>query len=314
MAGISFTPAQKQAVEALGGNLLVSAAAGSGKTAVLTERVIGLLTGENPVSADRLIVVTFTVAAAEEMRRRIGTRLDELSDVDPQNEWLLSQKLLLPRAKICTIHSLCSGIIRDNFQKLGFSGDLKIAEEADLAVMKQQSCDEIFEEYYEAQNPEFLELVEFTCVKNDRPLVQTVLSVYDFIRSFSFPLDFLEHSLSMYEDALSLDDNVWASLVCEHAASAIHYCEDIIGDAIREMRKDETVAEKYEQAFREDLIQFSGLRELLDERQLAKASAFACAMSKTSLKPVRGYDNPEFLEHLKGRRKKAYDVFESLFI
>ena len=86
MAEIRFTTHQREAVEAVGGSLLVSAAAGSGKTAVLTERVIRMLTGKDAISADRLIVVTFTVAAADEMRRRIGARLTELLEADPENE------------------------------------------------------------------------------------------------------------------------------------------------------------------------------------------------------------------------------------
>lgn len=102
MAEVQFTENQCAAIDAQGGAVLVSAAAGSGKTAVLSERAVRLLTGDDPVSADRLIIVTFTTAAAEEMRRRIAQKLAERIAENPQDEWLRTQQLLLPRARIST--------------------------------------------------------------------------------------------------------------------------------------------------------------------------------------------------------------------
>ena len=150
MGEMRFTQHQQEAVEVLGGNLLVSAAAGSGKTAVLTERVIRLLTGEQPVSADRIIVVTFTVAAADEMRRRISGRLAELMEEKPGDSHLQSQLMLLPKARISTIHKLCNELIKENQQALGLSGDQRIAEEAELSVLKQEVLGETLEAAYAA--------------------------------------------------------------------------------------------------------------------------------------------------------------------
>ena len=113
MSEMKFTLSQQDAIDARGGSIIVSAAAGSGKTRVLVERVIRLLTDKNnPIDADRLLIVTFTKAAAEEMRGRISSAIDELLINEPDNTALRRQQLLLMNADICTIHSFCSRIIR----------------------------------------------------------------------------------------------------------------------------------------------------------------------------------------------------------
>jgi len=312
MAKLSFTPHQQEAAEVLGGNLLVSAAAGSGKTAVLTERVIRLLAGDDPVSADRIIVVTFTVAAADEMRRRIGGRLSELLAGDPENDWLQSQALLLPKAKICTIHSLCSSLIRENMQTLGLSGELRIIDETELAVYKKSAAEEVFESFYARREPDFLRLLEFTCVRGDKQLFELALSVYDFIRSFSYPLDFLEKSLGMYQASESLDQSPWAKGVREHVTDALDYCLFLLRGCLADMEGEKTVLEKYGDAFRSDLAQVSGLRDLLKKGRLSQASVQAGGLIKQSLRPVRKYEDPDFLEALKGRRARVWDILDEV--
>ncbi len=305
---IQFTPHQQEAVNVVGGNILVSAAAGSGKTAVLTERVVKLLTGENPISADRIIVVTFTVAAADEMRRRISGRLTELMEENPSDEWLQSQYLLLPRAKISTIHSLCSALIKENLQKLGLSGDLRIAEESELAVLKQDAVNEIMEKFYQEKNPRFLELVEFTCTRNDRPLSELILSVYDFIRSFAFPLDFLDQTQQMYDHALGLDDNPWVDEVSRHVRTGLSQCLSILKGCIGEIEQDEQVAEKYLESFLSDYNQILSVLRLVESGKFSEACEKSRQLERLPLKGVRKYGAPEFLDSLKGRRQKVYDI------
>ena len=133
-----WTKAQSEAIDALDGNVLVSAAAGSGKTAVLTQRVINRLTVcDNPTSVDRLLIVTFTRAAAQEMRERIGDALTELLKKDPTNRTLISQQILLPSAKICTIDSFCSDLVKENFQALSMAPDFKIADAGELELLSK---------------------------------------------------------------------------------------------------------------------------------------------------------------------------------
>ena len=156
-----LTPQQRMAVENRGGKLLISAAAGSGKTAVLVERVISRLCDEkNGISADRLLIVTFTNAAAAEMRSRIEKRLDEVIGDDPDNISLVLQKHLLGSAKICTIDSFCIDLVRENFEKLEIAPDFKVSDAGTLSATDNKILSKIVNRYLEENNPLFNELLD----------------------------------------------------------------------------------------------------------------------------------------------------------
>ena len=134
MATREWNPEQLKAITAFGGNIIVSAAEGSGKTAVLVERVIRMLTAkENPVDADRLLITTFTNAAAAEMKARINAALSELIAKNPNDEGLRRQQLLMERAHISTISSFCYDVVKENFNTLGISSDTRIVTEQERA-------------------------------------------------------------------------------------------------------------------------------------------------------------------------------------
>ena len=137
MPELNFTPEQRAAIDTRGSTVLVSAAAGSGKTAVLTERVLTLITDpERPVDIDRLLIVTFSNAAAEEMRQRIAARLYERMEQEPENAVLRRQSLLLGNAEICTIHAFCYRLIRENFQALGLPGDMALGRDGEDELLQ----------------------------------------------------------------------------------------------------------------------------------------------------------------------------------
>lgn len=312
MPNISFTPHQQQAVDVRGGNLLISAAAGSGKTAVLTERAVQLLTEENAIPADRLVVVTFTVAAADEMRQRISSKLAERIAADPTNEWLQSQQLLLSSAKISTIHSLCNSLIKENAELLGIFGELRISDDANLAVLQAEALQEVLEEAYTAADPDFLHLVECTCVKNDKPLCKLIQDIYNFIRSFSFPLSYLDRAEKMYEQADSIADSEWGKSIREHLAAALSYCEETLQFCMEEMRSDAAVFPNYSPAFSSDLSQISRIHELINDGKMSEASEALLGMQKKTLDAVRKYPDPDFLDSLKARRQKVYDILKDI--
>ena len=142
MAEREWTPDQKNAIEARGGTLLVSAAAGSGKTAVLVERVVQrLLDPINGCDADRLLVVTFTKAAAAEMRERISAALSARLAARPDDARLLRQQMLLPCAAICTIDSFCNDLVRENFHRLDLAPDYKILDAGELTLLRSEAMD-----------------------------------------------------------------------------------------------------------------------------------------------------------------------------
>ena len=134
-----WTDEQKNAILAKNGAVLVSAAAGSGKTAVLVERVIRILTDKStPCDVDKLLVVTFTKAAAAEMKERINARISEMLISEPENKNLQRQQLMLPSAHISTIHSFCNELIRENFYKLNMSPEFRIADENEMLILKNE--------------------------------------------------------------------------------------------------------------------------------------------------------------------------------
>ena len=154
MSGPKWTPAQQAAIADRGGALLVSAAAGSGKTAVLTERAVQLITDpEQPVNADRLLIVTFTNAAAAELRARIGQALLHRSQLQPGNAMLRRQRMLLQRAPICTIDAFCLNLLHKHFQALDIPPDFAPADPGTVQLLRGAALAETLENAY--RDPDF---------------------------------------------------------------------------------------------------------------------------------------------------------------
>lgn len=189
-----WTKQQQQVIDLKNRNLLVSAAAGSGKTAVLVERIIQKITSlEHPMDIDRLLVVTFTNAAAAEMRERIGLALGKALEVQPDNIHLQRQQTLLHNAQITTIHSFCLYVIRNYFHRIDLNPDFRVAEEGELKLLKSDVLDQVLEQYYQEANPEFLTLSETIATgKTDLPLKETILRLFDFAMSYPWVDEWLE--------------------------------------------------------------------------------------------------------------------------
>ncbi len=158
--GVTFTKEQQQVIDTRNRNLLVSAAAGSGKTAVLVERIIQMiLNKEHPVDIDRLLVVTFTNAAAAQMRERIRQAIDRELSKDPFNEHLQRQAALLHKAQITTIDSFCLFVIRNHFHEIGLDPGFRVADEGELKLLQQDTLNELLEQEYDAADTKFLQCV-----------------------------------------------------------------------------------------------------------------------------------------------------------
>lgn len=179
---MGFTPNQTKAIETHGQNLLVSAAAGSGKTAVLVERIIEEITKENePVNVDELLIMTFTKAAAGEMKDRIQKAIRERSAKNPRNRHLKRQSTLIHNAHISTIHGFCLEVIRNHFHAISLSPDFKPMEEAESRLLMQDALEEVLEEAYESGREDFLLMTEHICAgKNDASLMEIILKIYKF--------------------------------------------------------------------------------------------------------------------------------------
>lgn len=189
-----WTGEQWEAITGKGCNLLVAAAADAGKTAVLVERIIRKITDEeNPVDIDRLLVVTFTNAAATEMRERIAEAISERLEKNPGSVNIQRQLTLLGKASIATIHSFCLEVIRSNFQHINIDPGFRIADETESQLMKLEALSEVFEEQYENENADFFELLEcYGGNRDDQALQDMVLNMYGFIQSSPWPEEWLE--------------------------------------------------------------------------------------------------------------------------
>ena len=157
MAAREWTDKQRQSIDARGGTLLVAAAAGSGKTAVLVERVMRLITDEqNHVDIRRLLIVTFTRAAATEMRSRLRAALAEKAAQDPHNRLYQEQQMLLPQAHISTVHGFCADLLRQYAAKAGLPPRIRVAEPNETALLADEAMDTVLEESYRRRDPAFL--------------------------------------------------------------------------------------------------------------------------------------------------------------
>ncbi len=202
-----WTPAQRQAIDARGGTLLVSAAAGSGKTAVLIERIVGRITDPvDPVDVSELLVVTSTRAAAAEMKRRLSTGLGHAIAENPQNLRLCRQQMLLPTADITTVDGFCQKIVREHACTLGLPVDFKVADDAQVAVMKYDALDEAMENAYNTADPAFRVLSDSLNKKNDKPLSDTVLRLHSFLRVLPDPEEFIRRQASILDDSVPLNE------------------------------------------------------------------------------------------------------------
>lgn len=210
---ISFTDRQRQVIDTRGCNLLVSAAAGSGKTAVLVERIVKMVSeGENPADIDRLLVVTFTNAAAAEMRERISAALNDRLTHDPENEHLQRQVTLLYNAQITTIDSFCLFILRNQFHTIGLDPGFRIGEEGEVRLLRKDVLAQVLEEAYTEANPAFLNCMEYFSVgSRDEAAEEVVWKLYDFAMSMPFPEEWLmerkkDYSLSVMDGGMSKEE------------------------------------------------------------------------------------------------------------
>lgn len=198
--GVSWTAEQRQVIELRNRNILVSAAAGSGKTAVLVERIISMLTDPvNPTDVDRLLVVTFTKAAATEMKDRIRQAIERLLEENQGNEHLERQAALIHSAQITTIDSFCQMVLREHFHRIDLDPVFRVAEEGELKLLKQDVLEELLEEQYELADTAFLEFVEsYASGRDDSKLEELILQLYDFSRSYPKPEKWLDQCVEAY--------------------------------------------------------------------------------------------------------------------
>ena len=233
MSKMKFTPSQEDAINARGGAILVSAAAGSGKTRVLVQRVISRLTDEeNPIDADRFLIVTFTSAAAAEMKKRISDAIDEKLIQDPNNAALRRQQLLLPRANISTVHSFCSHVIRENFYTLNINQDFRIGNESEISAIQKSVISDIIEEMYAQKRSDFILLSNILSgAKSDSGLEAAILKLHEKSTAHPFPEQWIAQAVEFYNPEIPLSDTIFAKKAIENIKLMVEYFSSLLNDA-----------------------------------------------------------------------------------
>lgn len=197
-----WTEKQFKAIQTNGCNILVAAAAGSGKTAVLVERIIRKITAEDGTDVDRMVVVTFTKAAAAEMKQRIREALDAMLQENPGNERLIRQMTLIHNAPITTIDSFCLNIVRNYFTDIELDPGFRIADEGEMKLLENDVMEEMLEEYYASENQVFFDFVDaYGTGRDDTKIVDIILKLYRFARSYPWPEEWFKDCLCIYRQA-----------------------------------------------------------------------------------------------------------------
>ncbi len=198
--GIEFTADQQKVIDLHHRNILVSAAAGSGKTAVLVERIIQLVCREeNQVDIDRLLIVTFTNAAAAEMRERISQGIAAMQEKFPESAHIERQATLLHNAQITTIDSFCLYLVKNHFQEIGLDPAFRVADEGEIKLLKQDILAQLLEEHFASKQEEFLECVEFFCPNGkEKNIEEIIVKLYEYADSNPWPAEWLEACRKSY--------------------------------------------------------------------------------------------------------------------
>ena len=311
MGEVKWTNEQKQAIEEKNSNILVAAAAGSGKTAVLVERIINRILNDK-IDIDKLLVVTFTNAAASEMRERILDAIYKKIEEDPLNLELQRQITLLNKASICTIHSFCLDVIRNNFYEINISPNFRIGDTAEIELLKQETLDDLFEKKYFEEDEDFLKLVDtYTGYRGDEPLKDLVMEIYKFIQSSPFPRKWLEEKVEEFNiKDLSLDfaKTKWGELILEEYEKNID--ETILG--LKNVKKDldsNPELEKFSQVIRLDLENLELLKANLDSWDKVYELSQSFSFTKW---PVDRKIQSNIRDEAKEKRDKINKKFKSI--
>ncbi len=217
MAQRTWTDKQRQCLEARAGTVLVSAAAGSGKTSVLVERVIRRITDPaQPVDIDRLLIVTYTRAAAAEMRQRLSIALAEKMAAEPENPLYQRQQMLLPQAHISTVHGFCARLLQEQAGIAGLPVGFKVAEETQTQLLAAEALDTVLEQAYRQRDPAFLALAtQLNAQKNDAGLREAVEQAFVFMQAQPFPHRWLRQQMDAYTQVMPLEKTPWMQYILQ---------------------------------------------------------------------------------------------------
>lgn len=320
MAKIKPTLAQNQAITSRGSSLLVSANAGSGKTRVLTERLMSYIdTEENPKSIESFLVITYTRAAAAELRERISEELSQRVALKPQSKWLKRQTALVQSAKIGTIHSFLSQIIREQHYLVDLAPNFAIADDSKVQKMRAMALTSTLDRAYETANPSFFALADtLGAGRDDKRLAEIILKLHDKIQSHARPDKWIAEQIDLlskpYDNIL---ETIWAQELCDYAKNEAIFWADELETCLNLMNTAEFsyIYKAYGESFEVSAKFFRKFAEACerdwDDARLLLPIEFP------RLKSLRNPADPDFVNKLKDIREKAKESakkFSEIFI
>lgn len=311
---VKWTEDQLKAINTRYADVLVSAAAGSGKTAVLVERIIKIITDrDNPVDIDRLLIVTFTNAAAAEMRERIGEAISKELEKNPNNSNLQKQLTLLNKANISTLHSFCLNLIRNNFHQIDLDPSFRVGDSTEIALLRGEALDEVFEEKYNEENESFHKLVESYCNnKSDRALYDLILRLYNFSMSTPNPKSWLLQKAEDFNITNGFDGFSFRDEFISEVIEDLTLGEKLLNRGLR-LIDENNFLEKYRDNLKSDLQIMESSKEKV-KTSLEELSNFIKENSFGKLATVRLKEEEEKIlqEEVKNLRNKAKDIYKEI--
>ena len=318
--GNRWTEAQQTVIDVRDKNILVSAAAGSGKTAVLVERIIKMVTDESrPVDIDKLLVVTFTQAAASEMRERILSAIEKKVIEFPDNIHLQKQLTYIHSSNISTIHSFCLNTIKENFTFVDIDPGFSLADESELTLIKADAMKEVLEKYYESKNDEFIAFIEkYSTARSDKEIEKIILKLFNFSMSYPDPIGWLDSCVNRYDiDSISdMQASDWMKIIKDSINTTLLEFRDKLNVAMNWIKEPDGPY-MYEDAISSDFFlieemiradDFNAKREILfGYKPCTLSSKRDINVSATAREIVKGYRN-EVKDGLKKLRKNYFQT------
>lgn len=311
--GVKWTTDQQHAIECCKGSVLVSAAAGSGKTTVLVERVIRRLTDEDtPCSAEDLLIVTFTRAATAQMREKIGAAILKRLSEDPTDRHLRRQYMLLPFAKICTIDSFCNDLVRENFHALGISPDYSLLDNETAVIMKNDVCEAMLERAYEEDSDgSFSGLSDMmSSGSSDEDFAKLIIKMYDISTAYPFPDLWLDSLIEEYSQP-DINKSRWGGIIKKYVCDMLDYCVSSSNDMMTAMESDPIVADAYGAAVQSDINMYAELREKVNSDWDEALEAFKTVKYMSLGRVPKGYES-ETKNVVTTARKKLKDLLKKV--
>lgn len=306
-----WTKQQQNAINARNRNVLVSAAAGSGKTAVLVERVVKLITDKNnTVDIDKLLIVTFTNAAAAEMRTRISDALNKILLDNPHNINAVRQLSLLPGAKISTIDSFCINLVRENFFELGINQDFGLLDATKSDIFSETALNTVIDDYFENDDEVFKSLLEmFSSSKDNGSFADIIKKIHTFIYAQPFPFEWLKENVEKYNPNCLIKNSNWLTFLKNEIQGYINFSISILDSSYDILIKDDLLFDKYTEMLNSNRQILMGLLDAVDKSWDDLTVAYSKIKFK-SMPSKKGYVSP-VKEELAAKHKAYKDIVKN---